>query len=285
MQLPAAEVLSESEESYLAASRKHIARNRRRLAVLGATAVMGGALAVIEYRATVRTEKAEQQTRDEQAKAREAALKASAAEQLVNQAEVEQGRAALLHGELADAQAHLGEAYRRGDHSAATEFMLSRALQPKVAELARFTAVAGRMWSSAWSPDGKRIITTDDKAAQVWDVQTHQRILTLHHPEAVHAAVFAIDGTNTLKIVTAGSDGRVREWDSERGLLLRELVNDRGNGERPRYRRLVVSLPLVAALDINGDVADVWDAARGVVLASLHGDATGVPSLDLSRDA
>src|SRR6185369_13940159 len=83
----------------------------------------------------------------------------------VTVAAVEQGRQALLHGETAEAEASLRQAYQRGDHSFGVAFMLARALQPRRAELAKLTQVAstsgGMLWA-AFSPDGRQIVTTDD---------------------------------------------------------------------------------------------------------------------------
>src|SRR5262249_2162630 len=93
--------------------------------------------------------------------------------------EREQGRSAILHGEMDDARKHLTEARRRGDNSPATEFMLARALQPRLAEVARLPADTGRMWWATFSPDGRQIVTTDDKAAQIWDAKTYQRLFLL----------------------------------------------------------------------------------------------------------
>jgi hypothetical protein len=141
-----AAALGDLEAAFVAASRRAGKRARwirRLLVAVGVGAVLMG----FEYRAVMQTHMAREM-----------------AEMAVTQAEVEQGRQALLHDESAEAQLHLFEAYRRGDHSPATAFMLSRALQPRMAEQARFTAAAGRMWSAAFSPDGRQIVTTDDVA-------------------------------------------------------------------------------------------------------------------------
>jgi hypothetical protein len=47
--------------------------------------------------------------------------------------------------------------------------LLARALQPLRAEQARFATAAGHMWSAAFSPDGRQIVTTDDACARIWD--------------------------------------------------------------------------------------------------------------------
>jgi len=205
------------------------------------------------------------------------------AAQVAVQADVEQGRAALLHGESADALLHLSRAYQHGDHSPGLEFMLARALQPRLAERARFAATSGRMWSAQFSPDGKRVVTSDDKAAQIWDAQTNRLLFTLPHGDIVYQAVYSTDGA---KLLTAGSDGMVKIWDAASGGLVRELTQKRSDGKLSRYVRVAVSPDgkLVAAIDFMGDVAHVWDAATGAALAELRNDGSEYPSLAFSYD-
>jgi WD40 repeat protein len=88
-------------------------------------------------------------------------------------------------------------------------FMLARALQPRLAEQARFTSTKGRMWSAAFSPDGRQIVTTDDQSAQVWDAASRRLLFRLSHDDTVYQAVYSTDGA---RLVTAGGDGTVRIW-------------------------------------------------------------------------
>ena len=64
--------------------------------------------------------------------------------------------------------------------------MLARALQPHMSELARFASNAGRVWSAAFAPDGKRVLTTDDKSARMWDASSCQ--LLFRQPVPVSAS-------------------------------------------------------------------------------------------------
>jgi WD40 repeat protein len=257
--------LSDLETAFVATSRRVGRRTRwirRSLAALVVAAVLAG----LQYRAVLQTRMARE-----------------VAELSVTQAEVEQGRQALLHDDTAEAQLHLAEAYRRGDRSPATAFMLARALQPLRAEQARFAATAGHMWSAGFSPDGRQIVTTDDKAAQVWDGRTHQRKFTLQHSDVVYDARYSTDGA---RLVTACGDGAVRIWDAAGGTLLRELGQQRHDGKRSRYFVVTISPEgrFVAAIDTMGEVADVWEAGTGAPLASLRNDASEWPSLAFSAD-
>jgi hypothetical protein len=206
-----------------------------------------------------------------------------AAELSVAQAEIEQGRQALLHDDSTAAQLHLTEAYRRGDHSPSVAFMLARALQSRRAEQARFASSSERMWSAVFSPDGQRIVATDDAAARVWDARTHQLVFTLPHGDTVYDAVYSADGT---RIITACGDGTVRIWDAAAGTLLRKLVRDPHDDRHARYSGVAMSPDgkLVAASELMGALAHVWDAHTGAALAELRNNASEAPSLAFSAD-
>jgi len=207
-------------------------------------------------------------------------LKERAAEQIAEQAKVEQGRQALLHDDHGEALEPLADAYGSGDHSFGTEFMFARAAQPLLAEQARFTAVAGHMWSAAFSPDGKQIVTTDDAGAQIWDAQTNRLRFTLPHGDTVYQAVYSADGA---RLITAVGDSTVRIWDTATGKCLHELSH---GGRALRYSAVAISPDgkLVAAIDMAGAVADAWDATSGELLTEQHNDASRFPLIAFSAD-
>ena len=261
-------VLSKLECSYVAESHRHVRRSiwiRRFAAVLAATIILGAFL----NHAAMETRLAREQARSAE----------RIAEATTTQAELEQGRSALLHGEP-DAQKHLSEAYKRGERSSSTAFMLARALQPRLTEQARFTSTFGRMWSATFSPNGTQIVTTDDRSAQVWDAQTYRLLFALPHGDTVYQAVYRADGK---RLITAGGDGAVRIWDAASGTLIREL---RRGVAKPRYYAVSLSPDetLVAAIDMDGTVAHVWDANTGAPLAELSNEALGYSSVAFSSD-
>ena len=177
--------LSKLDDSFLKSSLQRARRARWAIGAIVALVVMGGLLV-----------RAEGQRRT--------------AYQDATASEVERGQQALLHGELSEAVGHLEQAYQRGDQSPGVKFMLARALQPRMSELARFTS-SGRMWSAVFAPDGKRVLTTDDKSARMWDASSGQLLFTMSHGDTVHGAVFSPDGS---RIITAGADGTVRIWNA-----------------------------------------------------------------------
>lgn len=275
--------LSDVETSFIAASRCAARRSRwtrRALVALAVAAVIGG----VKYQAVVETRAARQQALVEtRAAQQQARMTQQFADLSVTQAEAEEGRQALLHDESAEALLHLSEAYRRGDHSPATTFMLARAQQPRIAEQARFQAASGRMRSATFSPNGHQIVTADDTCAQVWDARTHQLLFKLPHGDTVYDVRYTADGA---RIVTAGGDGTVRIWDAATGTTLRVLTWQRRDGKSSRYYYVALSPDekLVGAIDMMGAVVHVWNTSKGAPLAELRNEALEFPSLAFSHD-
>jgi len=272
--------LSSTEIAFVAASRDAEleaelagARRRRRTKCIGtaiASVMAAMGVALFLGRATYETRLAQQRAVDAE---HERAVAEIAAE-------VEQGRAALLAGDYAGARQHLGEAWRMGDHSRTTAFMLARAEQPLRAELARLPAVSGRMWAASWSPDGSRILTADDRAAQIWDADTHQRLFTLPHHDTVYDARW-LDGGR--RVVTACGDGAVRIWSAETGELVRELRPRSGSLQLARVAA-TLNGELIAAIDDRGAAAVAWSAVTGTELVDIMLDGAEWTSLAFSAD-
>ncbi|MEO7731545.1 MAG: protein kinase [Kofleriaceae bacterium] len=243
--------LNKLDDSFIAQSLQRARRAKWVIVALVALVAMGGLL--------VRAEKGRRM-----------------AEQFATESAVERGQQAVLHGELSEAVRHLGQAYERGERSSEVVFMLARALQPRVSELARFTST-GRMWSAVFSPDGKRVLTADDQGARMWDAASNQLLLSVNHGSGtVRQAEFSPDGS---RIVTAGSG--VRIWDASTGEPVREL---RAGEKHWLYRTLAVSSGLVAAIDVTGGTVHVWDAEAGTLRAELRTDAPEMALLAFSAD-
>jgi len=80
-------------------------------------------------------------------------------------------------------------------------------------------AHADRVWSAAFSADGRTIIAgSDDKTARLWDAETGEpRGLPLRHDAPVEFVAFSAD---EKAILTRSSDGKARLWEPESGQLL-----------------------------------------------------------------
>jgi WD40 repeat protein/serine/threonine protein kinase len=250
--------LSDLECSFVAASQRRARRFRwlrRSFVMLAALAVLGG----LQLRS---------------------AMRAEVAEQRAIASRVEQGRQALLHGESSDAVRYLEWAYQRGERSPAETFMLARALQPRMAEVARLTGSSARVWSATFTRDGKRILTTDDTSARMWDAGSGELLFTMRHGDTVYQAAFSPD---EARIVTAGGDGTVRIWNAATGAPIRELIGPTESKDW-RYYSVGVMSHFVAAIDTRGRAARVWDADTGTQVAELANDQAGAASLAVSAD-
>lgn len=77
-----------------------------------------------------------------------------------------------------------------------------------------WTHFEGRITSAAFSPDGRRVITTaSSHEAKLWDAQTGEQIgKDLSHGDSVWHAAFSPDGKS---VVTASDDGTARIWEVE----------------------------------------------------------------------
>jgi serine/threonine protein kinase/WD40 repeat protein len=248
--------LSTQDDSFITMSLRRARRARWAIVALVALVVMS----VLLVRAEVRTRMADQSATELQ---------------------VERGQQALLRGASSEAVCYLEQAYQHGEHSRGVKFMLARALQPRMSELARFTSSDGRMWSAVFAPDGKRVLTTDDKSARMWDASSSQLLFTMSHGDTVYGAVFSPEGS---RIVTAGADGTVRIWSAATGAPIHEL-RYRGSGAKQwRYAAVAMSSNFVAATDTMGRVAHVWNAETGTQIAELANDGPGMYLLAFSTD-
>jgi WD40 repeat protein/serine/threonine protein kinase len=255
--------LSELEAGFVEASRRYTRRATRVRRVLALVALgVAFAFAMVQCRAAQRSE-------IDHAR--------------VTQSDIERGGDALIEGKHTEALLYLAEAFRRGNDSPILSFMLVHAAQPFLAERARLTSTSGRVWSAMFSRDGRRIVTTDDGGARLWDARTHRLLHLLPHAEPVYDAAFSSDGQ---RLVTAGADGFVKIWAAETGALVHALTHDQANGQAPSYGRVVVAGDgrLVAASDVSGAFVHVWDASTGGVIAVLPSLARDNPSLAFSQD-
>lgn len=131
----------------------------------------------------------------------------------------------------------------------------------------------------AFSPDGRRVVSSCNHEAQIWDVTTGRRLTApLQHTNEVRVALFSPDGT---RVLTGSLDGTAQLWNAESGEPVSPPL---------RHERGV----LVAAWSPDGKIiatggrdqqVRLWDAQTGESRGSpaLHGQA--ISHLTFSPDS
>jgi len=125
------------------------------------------------------------------------------------------------------------------------------------------------VWSVAYSPDGKRIVTTNwNNSAKIWDMEFGQLLLTLTgHTESVNGVAFSSDGK---LVATASDDGTAKIWDVETGKELFTLSGYDGSVHDISFSP--DGKHLVSAGD--GGTAKIWNVTTGEEELTFggHGD-------------
>lgn len=250
--------------------------------------------------------RAEKEYADEQKKrAEEAEQSLNIQKQLVKQAEAEKTRAEIQKKKalqtqslfLVDLARQQNESENYGDAILlALEALPENMNQPErlyvsKAEVQLYQAVThllerlllkghrGSVLSSAFNPDGTRIVTaSEDTTVLIWDVATHGILARLKgHEKSVNSAVFSPDGT---RIITAAEDNTAQIWDALTGAALVPLIGHKGPVNSavfsPDGTRIVT-----AASD---NTARIWDASDGRTLLELNGHTNAVNSAAFNSD-
>jgi WD40 repeat protein/serine/threonine protein kinase len=147
-------------------------------------------------------------------------------------------------------------------------------------ELASTAAEPSKQGFVAWSPDGARFLTIDDRTAKIWDVRTMRPVLGLvGHTAPLWPGGRAGFSTDGRKVVTASEDRTARIWDATTG---RELLRLEGHQHRVNAAEFSPDGAAVVTACEDG-TARVWSAATGRVLATLEGHAEALVSATFDR--
>lgn len=137
----------------------------------------------------------------------------------------------------------------------------------------------GSIYSVAFSPDGKRIVSGSfDYKAIVWDAQTgHETVTLTGHTGAVNSVSFSPDGN---RIVTGSDDSSVKVWESQTG---QEILTLKGHTESVRSVAFSPNGRLIY-IDSKDNSIKVWNAPYGYVRDTLKGHSDVVNSISFSSD-
>jgi WD40 repeat protein/serine/threonine protein kinase len=140
---------------------------------------------------------------------------------------------------------------------------------------------AERVFCVAFSPDGKRIVSTaagTERIVKVWDADNGTELLSLKgHATYVNSAAFSSDGQ---RIVTGSSDKTVKIWDANTGAEIHSLTGHN------HYVRSVAFSPDGKRIVSGGEdyLVKVWDADTGMETLTLKGHTDWVTSVAFSAD-
>jgi WD40 repeat protein len=152
-------------------------------------------------------------------------------------------------------------------------------------EIRSFKGHTNSIFSVAFSPEGKRILTgSADKTAKVWDAEKGQDVLSLNGTSG--PVTFSPDGK---RILTGSNDSPAKVWDAETGQAILSL---KGHTQpvwcvafSPDGKRIVTGS---GGYDNRGGPlpgeVKVWDAEKGQEVFSLKGHTQAVPSVAFSPD-
>jgi len=113
------------------------------------------------------------------------------------------------------------------------------------------------IWSAAFGPDARRVVTTSGNTARIWDESGTEVVALKGHRDSVWTVAFSSDGT---RVLTTSNDATVRVWDVTwatllRGNELRERVcSEKLVGPAQEFSDAELRDPILRGIDRNDPV-------------------------------
>jgi WD40 repeat protein len=193
---------------------------------------------------------------------------------------IEQGRQLLLGKEARPLEAlvRLQYARARGSRAPMLSHLLAEAARPFDGLRLSLREHSSEVTMASYSPDGRRIATSNLNQLRIWDAENGRLMLT---PICLMTNFTSVAySPNGRRIVTGGKDGTAQVWDAQSGELLSTLHGHfspvTSASYSPDGRCIVTSS--------EDQTARVWDAQERRVLTTLQGHSSFVSSASYSPD-
>ncbi|MBC7932568.1 MAG: caspase family protein [Rubrivivax sp.] len=129
----------------------------------------------------------------------------------------------------------------------------------------------------AFSPDGKKMASSDERVIKLWDFNAGRELLTLAgRAETVNSVAFSRDGKT---LASGGNEPTVKLWDIATGQQVRVLA-----GGRFVVSSVVFSPDGKAVAGTDNRTISLWEVGTGKPLWTLDAGGRWIPSLAFSPD-